>query len=132
MLKKNQIEEAEITAMSSDGNGIAKIDGMVVFVPYTAVGDKLKIRIVKVQKNYSFGIIEEILQPSPDRVDDHCPVYKKCGGCAFRHISYEAELRHGVCSVQSAQTGRIRSGYAANHTISAGTGLPKQGTVSNP
>ena len=73
MLKKNQIEEAEITAMSSDGNGIAKIDGMVVFVPYTAVGDKLKIRIVKVQKNYSFGIIEEILQPSPDRVDDHCP-----------------------------------------------------------
>ena len=60
MLKKNQIEEAEITAMSSDGNGIAKIDGMVVFVPYTAVGDKLKIRIVKVQKNYSFGIIEEI------------------------------------------------------------------------
>lgn len=101
MLKKNQIEEAEITAMSSDGNGIAKIDGMVVFVPYTAVGDKLKIRIVKVQKNYSFGIIEEILQPSPDRVDDHCPVYKKCGGCAFRHISYEAELRHKAEFVQS-------------------------------
>ena len=101
MLKKNQIEEAEITAMSSDGNGIAKIDGMVVFVPYTAVGDKLKIRIVKVQKNYSFGIIEEILEPSPDRVDDHCPVYKKCGGCAFRHISYEAELRHKAEFVQS-------------------------------
>ena len=101
MLKKNQIEEAEITAMSSDGNGIAKIDGMVVFVPYTAVGDKLKIRIVKVQKNYSFGIIEEILQPSPDRVDDHCPVYKKCGGCAFRHISYGAELRHKAEFVQS-------------------------------
>ena len=101
MLKKNQIEEAEITAMSSDGNGIAKIDGMVVFVPYTAVGDKLKIRIVKVQKNYSFGIIEKILEPSPDRVDDHCPVYKKCGGCAFRHISYEAELRHKAEFVQS-------------------------------
>ena len=101
MLKKNQIEEAEITAMSSDGNGIAKIDGMVVFVPYTAVGDKLKIRIVKMQKNYSFGIIEEILEPSPDRVDDHCPVYKKCGGCAFRHISYEAELRHKAEFVQS-------------------------------
>lgn len=101
MLKKNQIEEAEITAMSSDGNGIAKIDGMVVFVPYTAVGDKLKIRIVKVQKNYSFGIIEEILEPSPDRVDDHCSVYKKCGGCAFRHISYEAELRHKAEFVQS-------------------------------
>lgn len=56
---------------------------MVVFVPYTAVGDKLKIRIVKVQKNYSFGIIEEILQPSPDRVDDHCSVYKNAAVVRF-------------------------------------------------
>ena len=94
MLHKNQIEQATITAMSSDGNGIAKIDGMVVFVPYTAVGDQLQVRIVKVQKNFAFGIIDKLLQPSPDRVEDRCPVYKKCGGCAFRHISYEAELRH--------------------------------------
>ena len=94
MLHKNQIEQATITAMSSDGNGIAKIDGMVVFVPYTAVGDQLQVRIVKVQKNFAFGIIDKLLQPSPDRVEDRCPVYKKCGGCAFRHISYDAELRH--------------------------------------
>ena len=94
MLHKNQIEQATITAMSSDGNGIAKIDGMVVFVPYTAVGDQLQVRIVKVQKNFAFGIIDKWLQPSPDRVEDRCPVYKKCGGCAFRHISYDAELRH--------------------------------------
>ena len=94
MLHKNQIEQATITAMSSDGNGIAKIDGMVVFVPYTAVGDQLQVRIAKVQKNFAFGIIDKLLQPSPDRVEDRCPVYKKCGGCAFRHISYEAELRH--------------------------------------
>lgn len=94
MLHKNQIEQATITAMSSDGNGIAKIDGMVVFVPYTTVGDQLQVRIVKVQKNFAFGIIDKLLQPSPDRVEDRCPVYKKCGGCAFRHISYDAELRH--------------------------------------
>ena len=94
MLHKNQIEQATIIAMSSDGNGIAKIDGMVVFVPYTAVGDQLQVRIVKVQKNFAFGIIDKLLQPSPDRVEDRCPVYKKCGGCAFRHISYDAELRH--------------------------------------
>lgn len=101
MLKKNQVVETTITAMSSDGNGIAKVDGMVVFVPYTAVGDQLKVRIVKVQKNYSFGIVEEILEPSKDRIDDHCPVYKKCGGCAFRHISYEAELIHKAEFVES-------------------------------
>lgn len=101
MLKKNQIIEAEITAMSSDGNGIAKVDGMVVFVPYTAVGDVLNIKIVKVQKNYSFGIIAEILKPSPDRVENTCPVYQKCGGCSFRHLSYEAELRHKAEFVES-------------------------------
>ncbi len=101
MLKKNQVEEAVITAMSSDGNGIAKLDGMVVFVPYTAVGDRLKIKIVKVQKNYAFGIIQEILTPSADRVEDGCPIYQKCGGCAFRHISYQAELRHKAEFVES-------------------------------
>ncbi len=101
MLRKNQVEEATITAMSSDGNGIAKIDGMVVFVPYTAVGDRLKIKIVKVQKSYSFGIVEEILEPSKDREENRCPVYKKCGGCAFRHISYEAELVHKAEFVES-------------------------------
>ena len=101
MLKKNQIEEAVITAMSSDGNGIAKMDGMVVFVPYTAVGDRLKIKIVKVQKNYAFGIVQEILIPSKDRVEDSCPIYQRCGGCAFRHISYQAELRHKAEFVES-------------------------------
>ena len=101
MLRKNQIEQMQITAMSSDGNGIAKFDGMVVFVPYSAVGDELLVRIVKVQKHYSYGIIEQILKPSPDRVQDGCPVYQKCGGCAFRHISYQAELRHKAEFVES-------------------------------
>ncbi|MGN0664830.1 MAG: 23S rRNA (uracil(1939)-C(5))-methyltransferase RlmD [Negativibacillus sp.] len=94
MLKKNDIIEAEITAMSSDGNGIAKIDNFVIFVPYSAVGDQLLLRIVKVQKSYGFGKIEEIRKPSPDRISPDCPVYQKCGGCAFRHITYEQELRH--------------------------------------
>ena len=63
MLTKNQLVEAQITAMSSDGNGIAKVDGMVIFVPYSAVGDKLLVRVVKVLKHYSFGIIDRILEP---------------------------------------------------------------------
>ena len=94
MLKKNDIIEAEIVAMSSDGNGIAKIDNFVVFVPFSAVGDKLRLRIVKVQKSFGFGKIEEILEAAPQRVAPDCPVYQKCGGCAFRHISYEQELVH--------------------------------------
>ena len=94
MLTKNQLVEAQITAMSSDGNGIAKVDGMVIFVPYSAVGDKLLVRIVKVLKHYSFGIIDRILESGEGRVQDSCPVYRRCGGCSFRHISYREELVH--------------------------------------
>ena len=93
MLEKNQICSAEITGITSEGSGVCRIDGMAVFVPETAVGDKLEIRIVKVLKNYAYGIIERITEPSPDRTDCHCPQYKKCGGCVFRHLTYEAECK---------------------------------------
>ena len=93
MLAKNQVCMTEITDMTAEGNGVCHIDGIAVFVPDTAVGDKLNVRIVKVLKNYCFGIIENIIEPSPDRITDSCKIYKKCGGCVFRHISYEAECR---------------------------------------
>lgn len=93
MLAKNQVCMTEITDMTADGNGVCHIDGIAVFVPETAVGDKLNVKIVKVLKNYCFGIIDSMIEPSPDRTDDNCPCYKKCGGCVFRHISYDAECR---------------------------------------
>ena len=94
MLSKNQIIELTITGITAEGNGVGRAeDGMAVFVPMTAVGDIIAAKIVKVLKNYAFGIIEEIKVPSLDRVEADCPVFKKCGGCTFRHISYEAELK---------------------------------------
>ena len=93
MPEKNQVFKAEITGMTSEGNGVCRIDGMAVFVPETAVGDLCDIKIVKVLKTYAFGIVDRLIKPSTDRKEDNCPVYKKCGGCLFRHISYEAECR---------------------------------------
>lgn len=93
MLEKNQFITAEITGITSEGNGVCRADGMVVFVPDTAVGDTARIKIVKVLKNYAYGIIDEIITPSPDRISPDCPVYKKCGGCTFRHIDYNAECQ---------------------------------------
>lgn len=90
-MKKNDIIAAEITAMSSEGSGIAKIDGMAVFVPQTAPGDFIEIKIVKVKSHYAYGIINKLITPSPLRTDSSCEVFKKCGGCVFRHISYSAE-----------------------------------------
>lgn len=98
MLSKNDIVPLEITALTSEGSGVGHYApdggrGIAVFVPFTAVGDSIFCRIVKVLKSYAYGRVEEILSPSPDRAENDCPVYGKCGGCCFRHISYEAELR---------------------------------------
>jgi len=92
MLKKNDIIELEITGLTNEGCGVGKLDGLVIFVPFTAVGDKLKVRIVKVNKSHCYGKLEEIITPSPDRIEPDCSAFGKCGGCDFRHISYEAEL----------------------------------------
>ena len=92
-VRKNQIIQLEITGMTAEGNGVGHFCGLAVFVPQTAVGDVLNVRIVKVQKNLAYGIVAEILTPSPDRIEPDCPQFRKCGGCVFRHISYAAECR---------------------------------------
>lgn len=108
-LAKNDIITLEITALTNEGSGVGhyKEDssdgrGMAVFVPLTAVGDVISCRVVKVLRSYAYGRVEGILIASPDRAEDGCPVYAKCGGCCFRHISYEAELRAKQGFVQDA------------------------------
>ncbi len=91
-MKKNDVITLEITALTSEGSGVGRYDGMAVFVPKTAVGDVIEARIVKVLKSYAYGKIERIITPSPDRIENNCPVFGKCGGCVYRHITYEAEL----------------------------------------
>ena len=99
MLNKNDVVTLEITALTNEGSGVGHYGadensrGFAVFVPFTAAGDVISCRIVKVLKSYAYGRAEKILTPSPDRAENDCPVYGKCGGCCFRHISYEAELR---------------------------------------
>ena len=84
----------DIVDVTSDGVGVGRFsNGMAVFVPLTAVGDRISCHIVKVNKSYAYGIIREILVPSGDRIASDCPAFSKCGGCSFRHISYEAELK---------------------------------------
>ena len=72
-MKKNDIVEIEITALSSECSGIGKKDGMVIFVPFSAIGDKLEVKILKVNKTYCYGKIERIITPSPDRVTPTAP-----------------------------------------------------------
>lgn len=92
-VQKNDTVEIEITGITAEGSGVGRSEGMAVFVPGAAVGDKLLVKILKTAKTYAFGKIERILTPSPDRIPLGCPQYAQCGGCVFRHMSYEAELK---------------------------------------
>ena len=91
-MNKNDIYTAEITDLTNIGSGVCRIEGRVVFVPLTAIGDKCSVKILKVKDSYAYGKIEEILTPSSDRIPSDCPAFGKCGGCSFRHLTYEAEL----------------------------------------
>ena len=130
-LAKNDIITLEITALTNEGSGVGhyKEDnsdgrGMAVFVPLTAVGDVVSCRVVKALKSYAYGRVEKILTASADRIADDCPVYGKCGGCCFRHISYEAELRAKEGFVRFRAYRRSFAGTAAD------TGQPVPGGVS--
>lgn len=90
--KKNDIIDMTVTAMSSEGNGIAKPRNFTVFIPLTDIGDVVRVRILKVLKSFAYGKAEKLITPSESRIVNHCPAYSKCGGCCFRHISYAHEL----------------------------------------
>ena len=91
-LVKNQIIELNIDSVTSQGSGVGRTeDKIAVFVPQSAVGDRLRVKIVKVKKTYAFGKIESVISSSKDRIAVDCPVFNKCGGCVYRHINYDAE-----------------------------------------
>lgn len=102
-LQKNEIYEAEIQDLTIEGSGVCRIDNMAVFVPGTVIGDRIRVKIVKVLKSYAFGIVDTLLQESSDRIAPACSL-KQCGGCAFQHVTYEAELRVKEKTVRDAFT----------------------------
>ncbi|MGN1410932.1 MAG: 23S rRNA (uracil(1939)-C(5))-methyltransferase RlmD [Oscillospiraceae bacterium] len=111
-LVKNQVlENLQIVDLTLDGNGVAKYDNNVIFIPMTAIGDVINCKIVKVLKSYSFGIIQEIIKQSVDRISSDCDVFSQCGGCAFRHIDYNAELSLKEKSVRDSfeRIGKIQT-----------------------
>lgn len=81
-----------VEKFSNTGTGIAKVDGRVVFVEGACIGDCVKIKITKCNKNYSLATITEIIKPSVYRVKPFCPMQKVCGACQLQHIDYEYQL----------------------------------------
>lgn len=101
-LSKNDKIELTVDALTSEGSGVGRYNGLAVFVRGTVPGDKIIAHIIKRSKNYAVGIIDQILSPSPQRIDSDCPYSQKCGGCSFRHMTYEEELGYKKSRVQDA------------------------------
>ena len=102
MIAKNSIHEVTVTDVNNLGHGIARIDGMVVFVAGGVTGDKLKIKIIKTARDYLVARVEEVLEASPYRIEPECPAAKRCGGCSFAGIDYEYEKQLKRSFVSSA------------------------------
>ena len=101
-IKKGQLLELNIEKMAFGGPGIGFVDGFVVFVPKSAPGDKVRVKVYKKKRDYAEARIVEILQPSAARVTPACPYYPFCGGCQWQHIAYEHQLKYKVALVREA------------------------------
>ncbi len=93
-MQKNDIYELTITGMTDDGDGVGRVDGIAVFVPYTLVGEQVRVQIVKVLKTYAYARLLEVMKPSVHRRKAECPCFYQCGGCQLWHMDMEEELAY--------------------------------------
>ncbi len=93
-LKKGEEVTLEIESAAFRGKGVAKVDGLAVFVYGTAPGDVVKARIIKKKKNYREAKLLEVLEPSKDRIEPKCQHANVCGGCSWQHVPYAKQLEY--------------------------------------
>ena len=98
------VENVEITGVAAEGKSIARVDDMVVFIPYGAPGDVVNIKLDKKKRSYAEAHIVDLVKPSPDRVTPTCEHFGVCGGCKWQHIPYESQLRYKRDQVVDALT----------------------------
>ncbi len=124
MLEKNKIYRAEVIDVNNFGDGICRLDGLVVFVKGGVTGDELDIKIIKLTKSYAVAIIDKIIKASPYRCENDCTAYKRCGGCVTRHIAYahELELKRGyvVGAMKRAGLGNVTVHETATAGVTEG------------
>ncbi|MDF9823762.1 23S rRNA (uracil1939-C5)-methyltransferase [Breznakia sp. PF5-3] len=98
MMKKNDIYEGTCSDYTYDGLGIVKVDGFSVFVKNVIIGETILFKLIKIKKNYGYGRIIEIKNPSIHRTTPFCEYFGKCGGCQLQHMDLEAqnELKENI------------------------------------
>ena len=86
--------EVEIHDVAYGGDGVGRLaDGRAVFVPFSAVGDRLLVRLATRHRRFARGTIEKLLEPGPNRAEPRCPYYGECGGCCYQHLASDEQVR---------------------------------------
>ena len=116
-IQKNQEYEVEIIDNGYEGEGIAKIDNLTIFIPGAIKGEKVKILIVKVLSSHAFGKVLEITEKSRSRQEVDCLTYKRCGGCNLRHIKYEDTLKMKQNAVQNLVNKTLKTKIKVQETV---------------
>jgi 23S rRNA (uracil1939-C5)-methyltransferase len=99
-------DRIEVTTerLAYGGDAIAHHQGLTVFVPLAAPGERLRVRVVERKKNYARAIIDSIIEPSPARRAPLCAHFGECGGCQLQHLNYNAQLAAKAAFIRDALT----------------------------
>ncbi len=92
-MEKNDVVQGVCESLGTNGEGIVKVEGVTLFVPYLLVGERASIKILKIKGNVGYGKIEEIFTPAEERVRPACSAFFRCGGCQLQHIVYREQLK---------------------------------------
>lgn len=119
------IVTTDIISVAAGGDGVGRLeDGRALFVPRTAPGDRVEVRVVEEHKSFARGRVKRILAPGPDRVAPPCPVAGECGGCAWQHLAYPAQvaaktgfLREALRRIGSMESPPVAELLAAAHPL---------------
>ncbi len=92
-MEKNDIATVTAEGLGTQGEGIAKLGGVTLFVPYLLKGERARVKILKVKDKTGYAKAEEIITPAEERVRPKCPVFYRCGGCQLQHLRYREQLK---------------------------------------
>src|SRR2546430_15992615 len=104
---RDQELELSVESLAYGGNGVARLNGFVVFVRRGLPGDRVRARVTKVRRNHAEALTVEVLEPGPERVEAPCAHYPACGGCRVQDLAYEA---HGPAKGRPGADPLRRSG----------------------
>lgn len=120
-LQKDMELELTIEDMGVDGEGIGKADGVTLFVKDAVLGDVVRVKIMKMKKNYGYARLMEVLEPSPYRVEPKCTYHRQCGGCQIQAVDYAQQLKFKENKVRN-NLKRI-GGFAVKEADGSGEGI---------